>query len=93
METLIVDALAAHRITRLIVSDVIADRPRARVMAAAHEAGFEWLKDLIRCSWCTGVHVGFAVVAARAVAPKAWQPIARALALADVAGIVASFVP
>lgn len=92
MEELIVDGLACHRIARLIVTDEIFDRPRAHLMTALHAAGYEKAIEGLRCTWCTSVYVAFGVAAARALAPRAWQPVARALALADVAGIVSSTV-
>lgn len=93
METLIVDALACHRLARLAVTDSIFDTPRARVMQAFHEAGWERGKELLRCVPCASVWCAFGVVAARHLAPRAWSPIARALAFSDVAVIVGSFTP
>lgn len=49
------------------------------------------LATLVTCRWCAGVWVGFAAVAARAVAPKLWDPFARALAVASVAPLLAGF--
>lgn len=45
------------------------------------------LATLVTCRWCTGVWVGLGVVAARRIAPRVWDPLARALALAEVAGL------
>lgn len=92
MESLISDALATHRLTRLLVDDVIFDRPRRRIDRALHEAGWERAREILRCSWCAGIWVGGAVAVARTVAPRPWGWAARALACADVAGIVASAV-
>lgn len=92
METFIVDALACHRLARLIVDDVVFDGPRAHVMGALHAAGWEKGKELLRCTWCVGVWCGFGVVAARRYAPRGWAPVARALALADVAGHLSGLV-
>lgn len=47
------------------------------------------LATLVTCRWCTGVWVAFGVVAARRLAPRAWQPVAEALALASAAALVA----
>jgi hypothetical protein len=44
------------------------------------------LAVLVTCRWCAGVWVGLGVVAARRVAPRAWSPIAQALALSAIAG-------
>lgn len=40
------------------------------------------LAELVTCPWCSGVWIGFGIVAARTVAPRAWRPVARALTLA-----------
>lgn len=92
MESLLVDGLAAHRITRLIVTDQIGDRLRARVFQALTEGGYENAKDGLRCEWCTGVWVAVGITIARVLVPNAWRPIARIFAVADVVGIVGSAV-
>lgn len=48
------------------------------------------LATLVTCPWCAAVWVAFGVVAARHIAPRAWAPVARALALSTVAGFVSS---
>lgn len=88
----VADCLAVHRLTRIIVTDTIADRPRAHILNALHVGGYDRAVEGLRCSWCTGVWVAVGVGVARAVAPRAWGAAARVLATADVAGIVASFV-
>lgn len=90
MIDLLTDSLACHRIVRLVVEDTIFDRPRRRVKQALHEAGWTAGIELLGCPWCVGIWVGFGVVVARRRFPRAWPTVARALALADVAGIVAS---
>lgn len=45
--------------------------------------------ELVHCRWCVGVYVGFGVVAARAIAPRQWAPLAKALALAASAALIA----
>jgi Protein of unknown function (DUF1360) len=39
------------------------------------------LATLVTCRWCAGVWIAATVTAARAMAPRAWDPVARALAL------------
>lgn len=85
---MIIDALAAFRITRLLITDQITKEPR--------EAFQEWclkgrrlkLLELSQCPWCAGMYVAFGVVAARRIAPRAWDPIAKALAFSAVTGIL-----
>lgn len=47
------------------------------------------LVELVHCRWCVGVYVGFGVLAARAIAPRQWAPIAKGLALAASAALIA----
>jgi hypothetical protein len=39
------------------------------------------LATLITCRWCAGMWIAAGVTAARALAPRAWDPVARGLAL------------
>jgi len=39
------------------------------------------LATLLTCRWCAGIWIAAAVTTARAVAPRAWDPVARGLAL------------
>lgn len=84
MIDLAVDALAAYRLTRLVVEDRIADRPRDALTTRSVFAD-----DLLSCRWCSGVWVSAVVVAARVTCPRVWAPVGRALALSAVAGLLA----
>lgn len=108
---LVVDALAAYRLTRLASKDTITLPIRAAIIRAAyaardgsHTSGLtdaEWeqrvflnddppkIAELVTCRWCTGMWVAFGVLAARTVAPRAWSPVARALACASGAALLA----
>lgn len=44
---------------------------------------------LITCRWCAGVWIAAGVSVARFVAPRAWQPVSRGLALSAVAVLLA----
>lgn len=98
---LVVDTLAAVRLTRLVVHDTITEPLRAAIEArsVAVEPNpdspvgrlvdvqpWAFLRDVTDCGWCTGVWMGAGVVAARTLAPRAWRPVATALAMAAVAG-------
>jgi hypothetical protein len=39
------------------------------------------LATLITCRWCAGMWIAAGVATARVVAPRAWDPVARGLAL------------
>lgn len=47
------------------------------------------LAYLITCGWCSSVWVGAGVVLARRWFPRLWGPVAEALALSAVAGLIA----
>ena len=84
------DALASYRVTRLLVSDGIANRPRDALTARLERRGHRKLVELIECPWCTGFWVAAGVVAARRLAPRAWDPLAEVLAYSAAAGLIAS---
>lgn len=48
------------------------------------------LAELARCPWCMSMWIAAGVVAARATAPRWWDPLARALAASQVAGLAAT---
>ena len=67
-------------------------------MAAVHPTSLEAVEELedppklarlLTCRWCAGVWVAGGVVAARTVAPRAWDPVARGLALSTGAALIA----
>lgn len=81
---LVVDALAAYRLTRLVTRDKITAPLRAPLVDRPGLAG-----ELVSCEWCVGVWASFGVVALRRLVPGAWAPVADALALAAVVGLIA----
>jgi hypothetical protein len=87
-----IDALAAYRTTRLLISDGIFERPRARTRGMLERRGHRKLLELADCPWCLGMWVAGAVVVLRRAAPDAWGPLAKALALSATSGLLASFV-
>lgn len=84
------DALASYRLTRLLVSDGIVDRPRDALMERLRRRERHKLMELIECPWCTGFWVAIGVVAARRLVPRAWDPVAHVLAYSAAAGFVAT---
>jgi len=46
---------------------------------------------LITCRWCAGMWIAAAVTGARALAPRAWDPMARGLALSASAVLLSRF--
>lgn len=47
------------------------------------------LARLVTCRWCAGVWIAAGVVAARRLAPRAWEPVAEGLALSAAAVLLA----
>jgi hypothetical protein len=102
---LLVDGLATYRLTRLATADIISEPARLAVLRRLRgDTGpedvtavelVESLDDppplatLITCRWCAGVWIAAGVAAARLMAPKVWDPAARALALAASAALLA----
>lgn len=98
MIDLLVDALATYRLTRLAVVDTFPPVKALRERIVEQhtrqwpdgEGGYnvepDWLAELIGCPYCSSVWLAFGVVAARALFPKQWKPVATALAFAAVAG-------
>jgi hypothetical protein len=80
------DALAVWRVTRLVTEDTILDRPRDWVVQNAPDK----LAYLVTCPHCVSVHASAAAVFLRTVAPRAWSPLARLLALSAVSSLTAS---
>lgn len=87
---LVEDALAAWRITHLIVADALPPVAKLRdrildTLGPDHPVSY-----LITCPACTGVWVGAAVAVARFAMPRAWRPVARGLAAAAAAPLLES---
>jgi len=71
------------------------DGVEAAAEAATAQAAVDSLEEppklaqLITCRWCAGMWIAGGVVVARALAPKAWSPVARGLALSAGATLMA----
>ena len=89
MNTLIEDALATARLVRLAQSDLILEQPREALRARLARSRARQAGELLDCPWCLAIWTGLGVVVARRVAPRAWQPVARVLAVAFIAGAIA----
>jgi hypothetical protein len=79
-------ALAAYRITRLIVEDTLLEPLRERVwkrFPPETKLGY-----LFTCFWCTGFWVSVLIVAVYLLLPSATIAIALVFALSAVVGII-----
>lgn len=84
---LLIDAVAAYRLTRLVVADSITEPLRDRV------ARFIRIHELVTCYWCSGMWVGAGVGMARWAVPTLWNPAAWALTVAAAAALLARLEP
>lgn len=87
---LIIGALVTARVTRLITSDKITERPRNWALLRLDEEGL--MAYLVQCSWCASVYVGAGVAAVGAWA-SLWSwgwALPLALSYSYVAGWLAS---
>jgi uncharacterized protein DUF1360 len=92
--------IAADRITRHLRTNIVryaygADRTRDlsdafvdRMVADDHEAPM--LAEFVHCQWCISWYGALFVLAARRLVPRLWDPLARALAMSQVTGMLAS---
>lgn len=81
---LLLDAAATFRLTRLVTTDDILDRPRVALTSRS-----DFLDRLLSCAWCASIWVAATVVALRAGAQGLWDPVAKVLAFSAVAGVLA----
>lgn len=79
---LLVDALAAWRITHLVIADAFPPVDRARQKVMTWFGPDSSVTYLVQCPYCVGVYAGAAVAAARMLAPRAWRQAGWALAVA-----------
>ena len=89
IEDVIVDGLAAHRLARLITTDVITSPLREAVLDRvwpSREGDEPRVATLITCPWCVGVWCALVALVARKVAPTLWRDAAHVLAAASLAG-------
>jgi len=81
------DALATYRLTKLVIDDKITEDVRNKVFdrfpPESTKVGY-----LFTCPWCVSIWTGLGVVAARRVAPTAWDAMATALAASSISGLL-----
>lgn len=95
---LTVNALAAYRLTRLWTRDSLPPLPRIRqhvlhkldeIQDAKGSPEPHPLAALVDCPWCVGFWISVGVAGAATVVPRAWRPIATALAFSAVVANIA----
>jgi hypothetical protein len=88
----LVDAAAVYRLVRLYQNDSLTEPIRTRIDDWLLKHGHHKAMELSQCPHCLAVWIAAGVVAARAVSPRVWDMIARALAFSAVTGVVTSAV-
>lgn len=83
-----VDALAVHRLTKLVIDDHITEPLRNKVYERFGDPSESKISYLVGCPWCVSVYMGLGVSVARTVAPGVWRPLAYALALSSLTGLI-----
>lgn len=87
---LIIQVLAAYRLTRLWTRDTLPPLPRLRDTVTARWGDRAW-SELFTCPWCAGFWISVAVVAlASSPLAPAWNWLALALAISAVVGKLAA---
>jgi len=88
VETLLVlTALAAHRLTRLVVEDTILDAPRLWLVNRAPDGK---VATLITCPWCSGFWLTGIVVGLVALTTNLPLPLIVWPALSTVVGLLSA---
>lgn len=85
---LVVDALATHRIVRLVQRDTLPPIPQVRAHFLANHPDHP-LVELLVCPWCASVHAAALTQLARAVTPRWWARVAAVLAASSIASLLA----
>ena len=88
---LALDVLATYRLTTLVKDDKILEDVRHVVFDRfgppsgehAHKVSY-----LLHCPWCLSVYFGGLAVASRSLWPAGWRPLAKALALSALTGLL-----
>jgi hypothetical protein len=88
--TALIDALASHRLIRLITADTVPPLPAMRDYVDREYDGTP-VQYLISCTWCSGMWVGVFVLLARRFAPRLWGPVAAALAMSSAVGLISNW--
>lgn len=95
---LVIDAAATYRLVRLVTEDTFppVQALRNRIVEAHTTYDDQGVGDpdnwaeLVECPWCASWWIALGVVAARRLAPRFWDPVARGLSFSLVSGLIAS---
>lgn len=98
MDELVIDALAVHRLTRMVIEDRVpfgwirsSIVRRAYARQGNNLSAQPYVAELLSCPWCVSIWVAFGVAVARRGAPRVWRPLAQVLAASSVTGLLAGW--
>jgi hypothetical protein len=83
-------ALAAYRVTRLLVADQFPPVEVQRERIAARYGNESWQAYLSRCPWCAGVYVSAITVGLTDLAASVPLPVLTIPALSAVVGLLSA---
>lgn len=86
MPDLFVDAFATYRLVRLAQLDSFPPARYLRELVDRRATGA--IVELYECPWCLSMYVALGAVALRRWAPRAWRPVALALAYSAACGLI-----
>lgn len=84
---LVVNVLAVHRLTHLVIDDKITEPIRDKIFDKFGQPHETWTY-LFTCPWCTSIWVAVIAVAGSLFAPAFWIPAALVLALSSATGLI-----
>jgi hypothetical protein len=82
-----VSALAAYRLTRLVIEDEITEPLRDKVVARFGAPQDSKLSYLVHCPHCVSMYASVGIVMADMMVPRLARPVLRALALSAVVSL------
>ncbi|MBA2558924.1 MAG: DUF1360 domain-containing protein [Propionibacteriales bacterium] len=85
------DVLATYRLTTLVKDDKITEDLRNIVWRRYGEPSAEdshKLSYLLTCPWCLSIYFGAGAVLGRAVFPRTWGAVSRALTYSALTGLL-----
>ena len=84
---LLVNILAVHRMTHLVIDDKITEPLRDKIFDKFGQPHETWTY-LLTCPWCASIWVAALAVAGILWFPLVWSPVALILALSSATGLI-----
>jgi hypothetical protein len=83
----LVNALAVHRLTHLVIDDKITEPLRDKIYDRFGQPMDTWTY-LFTCPWCVSIWVGGLAVAGLLLVPIIWLPLALLLSFSSFTGLL-----